>query len=141
MNLPALDHEMLKTDATTRAFNTFLKSAGKATVKLTKAEIERQKAFGETMNSFLKELDDEARAGFFIAFEKVASGPNKRRIAGHPQRPNALIDAILSEAGEMPVEAEPQPDSPSVAGGKSVSGKSKATTDASDPFDSETPIS
>lgn len=141
MNLPALDYEMLKTDATTRAFNTFLKSAGKATVKLTKAEIERQKAIGETMNAFLKVLDDEARAGFYIAFENVASGPNKRRIMSHPQRPTELIDAMLAEAGAAPEDKGTHSDARSATGGKSAAGKSKPTDDASDPFDNDTPAS
>lgn len=133
--VPSLD--MMKNEATSKAFDTFLRAAGKQTVKLTKAEVERQKAFGATMTDFLKSLDEEARVGFFLAFEAVASGPNRRKIATHPLRPNELIDNILAEVTDEDAAAESQEAAPSLLEGKSASGKSKAAEASSDPFDDD----
>ncbi|WP_406871028.1 hypothetical protein ABEB22_05695 [Thioclava sp. 'Guangxiensis'] len=89
---PSVDQ--LKTAATNRAFDTFLRAAHKESCKLSKAGAEWQKAFGATMPTFLETLDEEA----------LATGPNRRKIASYPLRPNALIaqlDAEAKKAGDQ----------------------------------------
>ncbi|WP_339109916.1 hypothetical protein [Thioclava sp. GXIMD4216] len=81
-----------------RALESFVRVIGTETAKEVKLDEERQKAFGASMTPFLETLDEETRAGIFQAIEAVATGPNRRKIASHPLRPNALIERLEAEA-------------------------------------------
>lgn len=87
---------MLKNQATERAFDTFLRTAGRQATRANNDELARKKAIGATIDTWIASLDEKARAGFFRSIEAVATTANARRIATHPDRPEWLDE----EAGE-----------------------------------------
>ena len=89
--------EALRTNATDRAFNTFLRTVGRETTKANKADLERAKAMMETIPKLLDDLPEEGRAALFFGFERAATPANRRKIATHPLRP-ACVDDMHAEA-------------------------------------------
>ena len=92
---------MLKNQATERAFDTFLRTAGRQATRANNDELARKKAIGATIDTWIASLDEQARAGFFRSIEAVATTANARRIATHPDRPE-----WLDEEEQAPAEDE-----------------------------------
>lgn len=94
----------LRSNATDRAYNSFLRAVGRETTKANKADLERAKAFGETMPRVLESLDEDQLAGLFFLLERSATVSNRRKIATHPRRPES-VDEMLAEAAAEGDEA------------------------------------
>ena len=89
--------EALRTNATDRAFHSFLRTVGRETTKANKADLERAKAMMETIPKLLDVLPEEGRAALFFGLEREATPANRRKIASHPLRP-ACVDDMHAEA-------------------------------------------
>ncbi len=57
------------------------------------------KAIADTMPELIAAMDEDALAPLFFALERVATAPNRRRIAKHPLRPE-IVDEMHLEADE-----------------------------------------
>ncbi len=90
MKIASVSADDLKTEAALRSFGVFAKQIGQATTKATKVDLARRTAIADTITAWLESLDEAKRAEFFRGIEAAASGPNRRKIAGHPLRPAGL---------------------------------------------------
>ena len=87
------------TAATARAMATLRRSLNKQVKKADNEERMRDKAIGDTMPDFIAAMDEEVLAPFFFSLERLATAPNRRRIASHPLRP-VIVDEMHAEADE-----------------------------------------
>ncbi|APX89642.1 hypothetical protein BV394_07880 [Brevirhabdus pacifica] len=87
------------TAATARAMATLRRSLNKQVKKADNEERLRDKAIGDTMPDFIAAMDEEVLAPFFFSLERLATAPNRRRIASHPLRPE-IVDEMHAEADE-----------------------------------------
>ena len=86
-----------ESDATTRAFATFQRAVGRDFRKADNEERLIAKAISDTMPELISAMDEDPLAAFFFALERVATAPNRRRIAKHPLRPE-IVDEMHEEA-------------------------------------------
>ena len=87
------------TAATARAMATLRRSLNKQVKKADNEERLRDKAIGDTMPDFIAAMDEEVLAPFFFSLERLATAPNRRRIASHPLRPE-IVDEMHADADE-----------------------------------------
>lgn len=100
--------EALRTSSTERAFNTFLRSVGRDTTRANEQELARLKAIADTMPAWLGGLDEDALIGFFYSIEAAAGVSNRRKIATHPLRPEAVDELHAEDEAQAQKEAEEQ---------------------------------
>ena len=79
-----------ESDATARAFATFQRAVGRGFRKADNQEKLIAKAIADTMPEFIAAMDDEVLTPFFFSLERLATAANRRRIASHPLRPEAV---------------------------------------------------
>jgi len=93
-----------------KVLNRILLAADKESRKLSKKERERREAIAETIDDWLGFLaedgDEETLTAFFIQLELLASSKNRRRIAGHPLRPQAANPVVEKELDRREAERE-----------------------------------
>ncbi|RVV96518.1 hypothetical protein EKE94_18265 [Mesobaculum littorinae] len=85
------------TPATERALATLRRSLNKQVKKADNEERLRAKAIADTMPEFIAAMDEEVLTPFFFSLERLATAANRRRIASHPLRPEA-VDEMLEDA-------------------------------------------
>jgi hypothetical protein len=98
--------EMRDSPATERAMTSLRNTLNKQVKKADNEERLRSKAINATMPEFIAAMDDDVLAPFFFGLEWLATAANRRRIAGHPLRPE-IVDEMHEEAdAEEAIAAE-----------------------------------
>lgn len=88
-----------ESNATARAVASLQRAMGKDFRKADSQERLIAKAIADTMPELIAAMDEDALAPLFFALERVATAPNRRRIAKHPLRPE-IVDELHLEADE-----------------------------------------
>ncbi|TCP58397.1 hypothetical protein EV663_1298 [Rhodovulum bhavnagarense] len=93
--------DQLMNDSMQRAVTRIVAAADRESRKLSKKERERREAVAETIDEWLQFLDEtgdeETLKAFFIQIELLASAKNRRRIAGHPLRPQEGVEDVVAK--------------------------------------------
>ena len=93
-----------ESDATARAFASFQRAVGRDFRKADNQEKLIAKAIADTMPELIAAMDEDPLVALFFALERVATAPNRRRIAKHPLR-TEIVDDMHVEADEEEARA------------------------------------
>ncbi|MBK1637174.1 hypothetical protein [Rhodovulum adriaticum] len=92
--------DQLMNESMKRKLNRIVAVADRESRKLSQKERERREAIAETIDEWLGFLDEneevETLKAFFIQIELLASAKNRRRIAGHPLRPQEGVEEVVA---------------------------------------------
>ena len=86
----------LQTSAAQRAFDSFTRTIGKETTKANKADLARRKAMAAALPCLIETLEGDALTDLFFGLEDNATASDRKKIATHPDRPDA-VDALHAE--------------------------------------------
>lgn len=100
--------QSLQTAAAARAFDSFTRAIGRETTKINKADLERRKAMAAALPCLIETLDEEALTALFFGLEDCATASDRKKIATHPLRPEAVDDLHAEAAAEREAEEEQQ---------------------------------
>jgi len=94
----------LQTSAAQRAFDSMTRTIGKETTKANKADLERRKAMAAALPCLIETLDEPALTALFFGLEDNATASDRKKIATHPLRPDAVDGLHAEVAAEREAE-------------------------------------
>lgn len=82
----------VQTAAAQRAFESFTRTISRETSKANKLDLERRRAMANALPLLIDNLEEDALTVLFFGLEANATASDRKKIATHPQRPEAVDD-------------------------------------------------